>query len=168
VISILKQGKDPTLSSSHKPISLLDNVGELFGKMLLSWVLTEINERGLLRDEQFGFRPRLSRTLQLACLVERVNRNLDERRLTGAVFLDVAKAFDTVWVEGLLYKLTVLKFPSYLVKTISSYLQYRMFQGLSEVSHGQPKRTDVQQASRGHPYKAAKSTHVAVPTARLN
>jgi hypothetical protein len=55
--------------------------------------------------------------LQLARLVERVYRNFDERRLTGAVFLDVTKAFDTVWVEGLLYKLTILNFPSYLVKT---------------------------------------------------
>jgi len=60
--------------------------------------------------------------------VERINRNLGERRLTGAVFLDVAKAFHTVWVEGLLYKLTLMNFPSYLVKTISSYLQYRTFQ----------------------------------------
>jgi len=67
------------------------------------------------------FRPRLSTALQLACLVERVNRNLDERRPTGAKFLDVAKAFYTVWVKGLLYKFTV-NFPSYLVFTISSYL----------------------------------------------
>jgi hypothetical protein len=48
--------------------------------------------------------------------------------LTGAVFLDVAKAFDTVWVTGLLYRLTVLNFPSYLVKTVSSYLDRRTFQ----------------------------------------
>jgi hypothetical protein len=47
-----------------------------------------------------------------------VNRNFDERRLTGAVFLDVAKAFDTVWVEGL-YKLSILNFQSYLVKILS-------------------------------------------------
>jgi hypothetical protein len=40
----------------------------------------------------------------------------------------VAKAFDTAWVQGLLYKLTVLNFPSYLVKTISSYLDCRTFQ----------------------------------------
>jgi hypothetical protein len=40
----------------------------------------------------------------------------------------MAKAFDTVWVKGLLYKLTVLNFPSYLVKTISSYLDCRTFQ----------------------------------------
>jgi hypothetical protein len=80
-------------------------------------------QHGLLRDEQFGFRPRLSTTIQLARLVERVNRNLDERSLTGAVFLDVTKTFDTAWIEGLLYKLSVLKFLSYLVKTNSSHLE---------------------------------------------
>jgi hypothetical protein len=29
----------------------------------------------------------------------------------------MAKAFDTIWVKGLLYKLSVLNFPSYLMKT---------------------------------------------------
>jgi len=38
--------------------------------------------------------------LQLARLVERITRNFDEKRLTGAVFLYVAKAFDTVWIDG--------------------------------------------------------------------
>jgi hypothetical protein len=112
VVPILKPGKDPTLPSSYRPVSLLDTVSKLFEKILLSRVVPEVNERGLLRDEQFWFRPKHSTTLQLARLVERVNRNLDERRLTGAVFLDAAKAFDTVWVKRLLYKLTVLNFPS--------------------------------------------------------
>jgi hypothetical protein len=107
VVSILKPGKDPTLPSSYRPISLLDTVGKLFEKILLARVLREVNERGLLRDEQFGFRPRHSTALQLGRLVERVNINFDERRMTGAVFLDVAKAFDTVWVKGLLYMLTI-------------------------------------------------------------
>jgi retron-type reverse transcriptase len=40
---------------------------------------------------------------------------------------DVAKAFDTVWIDGLLYKLMLLNFLSYLVHTISSYLQDQMF-----------------------------------------
>jgi hypothetical protein len=57
-----------------------------------------------------------------------VTRNLGEKRLTGALFLDVAKAFDTVWVDGLLIKLTALNFPSYLVKLISSYLYNRTFE----------------------------------------
>ena len=126
VISILKPGKDPAQPSSYRPISLLDTIGKLFEKILLARILHEGGERGLLRDEQFGFRPRLSTSLQLGHLVERITRNFGERRLTGAVFLDVAKAFDTVWIEGLLYKLTVLNFPSYLVH-IPSYLRGRTF-----------------------------------------
>jgi hypothetical protein len=128
VFSILKPGKDPALPSSYRSISLLDTIGKLLEKILLSRILCEVRERGLLRDEQFGFRPKHSTALQLARLVERVSRNFDERRLTGAVFLDVAKAFDAVRVYALLYKLTVLKFPSYLVKTISSYLKGRTFE----------------------------------------
>jgi len=80
MVSILKLGKDPTLPSSYRPISLLDTSGKLFEKILLSKVLKEVKERGLLCDEQFGFQPRLITTLQLARPVERVNRNLDERR----------------------------------------------------------------------------------------
>ena len=67
-----------------------------FEKILLSRIMVEINSQGLLRDEKFGFRPGLSVTLQLARLVERVKRNVDENRLTGKVFLDVAKAFDSM------------------------------------------------------------------------
>jgi hypothetical protein len=45
-----------------------------------------------MRDERFGFLPRHSTSLQLAHLVERIN--FGEKGLTGAVFLDVNKAFD--------------------------------------------------------------------------
>jgi hypothetical protein len=91
VISILKLGKDLALPSSYRPISLLDTIGKIFEKILLARILQEVSERGLLRDEQFGFRPRNSTSLQLARL-ERITMNFGERRLTGAVFLDVAKA----------------------------------------------------------------------------
>jgi len=127
VIYILKPGKDPALPSSYRPISLLDTIGKLFEKILLARILHVVNECGLLRDEQFGFRPRHSTSLQLARLVERITRNFGEIRFTGANFLDVAKAFDTVWIDGLLYKLTLLNFPSYVVHTISSYLRDRTF-----------------------------------------
>jgi hypothetical protein len=100
----------------------------IFEKILLTRVLREVNERCLLRDEQFRFRLRHSTALQLARLVERVYREFYERRLTGAVFLDLDKAFDTVWAEGLLDRLTILNFPSYLLKTLSSYLHHRTFQ----------------------------------------
>jgi hypothetical protein len=58
VISILKPGKDPTLPSSYRPISLLDTIGKVFENILLRRILSKVSGRGLLRDEQFGFRPK--------------------------------------------------------------------------------------------------------------
>jgi hypothetical protein len=63
----------------------------------------------------------------LAHLVERIARNFGEKRLTGAVFHDVVKAFGTVWIDGLLYKLTLLNFRSSMVHTFL-YLQGRTFE----------------------------------------
>ena len=61
-------------------------------------------------------------------LTQLITRNFGEKMLTGAVFLDVAKTFDTVWIDCLLYKLTLLNFPSYMVHSISSYLRGRTFE----------------------------------------
>ena len=121
MISILKP-------SSYRPIRLLDTIGKPVEKILLTRFLHEVSERGLVRDEHFGFRPRHSTSLQLARLVERITRNFGEKRLTGAIFLDAIEAFDTVWIDGLLYKLTTLNLPSYIVHTISSYLRGGTFE----------------------------------------
>jgi len=128
MISIHKPGKDPALPSSCQHISLLDTIGKLFEKILLARILHVVSECGLTRAEKFRFRPRHSMSLQLARLVERITRNFSEKRLTGAVFLDMAKVFDTLWINGLLHKLTLLNFLSYIVHIISSYLRSRTFE----------------------------------------
>jgi len=90
----MKPGKVPAQPSSYRRISILDTIGKLFEKILLVRILQVINKRVLLLDEH-------STSLQLARLVKQITRNFGEKRLTGAVFLDVAKAFDTVWIDGL-------------------------------------------------------------------
>ena len=47
----------------------------------------------------------------------KVSRNLCEKRLIGPPFFRVNKAINTVWADGFLYKLMILSFPSYIVKT---------------------------------------------------
>ena len=140
VISILKPGRYPALPSFSRPISFFNMVGKLFEKILLDRILHKVSKRGLMRDEQFGFRPRHTTSLHLVRLVERITRNLGEKKLTVAVFLYVAKAFVTVWIHGLLYKLTPLKFPSYIFNTISGYLRGRTleasFQSATTISRG--------------------------------
>ena len=130
----LKPEKDSELTS-FRSVSLLATSGKLFVKIPLTRILSEISGRWFLRNEQFGFGPKHSTALQLVRLVERVPRNFEEKRLIGAVFPVVVKAFNTVCVYGLLHKLTFLNFLSYLVKTISSYLHGRMLAVSSKHTH---------------------------------
>jgi hypothetical protein len=75
----------------------------LFEKILLTRILQKIGERGLLREEHNGFRNSHSTSLELSRPVEKIIRNFGENKLTGAVYLDLAKAFDKVWIVGILY-----------------------------------------------------------------
>ncbi|GFY10626.1 RNA-directed DNA polymerase from mobile element jockey [Trichonephila clavipes] len=50
-----------------------------------------------------------------------------KRKCTGAVFLDIQKAFDRVWHTGLLYKLIKINAPPQLILIIKSFLNNRSF-----------------------------------------
>jgi hypothetical protein len=43
---------------------------------------------------------------------------------TAAVFLDIEKAFEAMWLPGLLHKLSNLQFLTRLIKLISSFLSH--------------------------------------------
>lgn len=59
-------------------------------------------------------------------------RNHNNDIQTASVVLDVEKAIDRVWNEGLLYKLTTLDIPTAIVKIIESFLTGRIFQNKIE------------------------------------
>ena len=44
--------------------------------------------------------------------------NFESQKSTGMLLLDVKAAFDTVWHEGLIYKMIRAKFPSELMKIV--------------------------------------------------
>jgi hypothetical protein len=74
----------------------VDKTGKLFENILFAGILPEVSVCGLIRNEKFGFRPRHTTFFQLARLFERITRKVFEKRLKGADFLNVAKAFATV------------------------------------------------------------------------
>jgi hypothetical protein len=84
--------------------------GKLFEKIFLTRIFHEVSESVLMRNEQFGYLLRHSTSLLLARLVEKITRKFGEERLKDTVFLDVTETFDTVWIDGLLYKQTFLHF----------------------------------------------------------
>ncbi|GFU76544.1 probable RNA-directed DNA polymerase from transposon BS [Trichonephila clavipes] len=126
-IPILKPGKDPTQAESFRPIALLSILGKVAEKIILTRLYQHVDTNNILIPEQHGFRPDLSTTHQLLRVVETIKSGFNDKKSTGAVFLDIQKAFDRVWREGLIFKLIKYDFPSPLIKLISSYLADRNF-----------------------------------------
>ena len=91
--------------SSYRPISLLALVGRLLSAVINKRLYGMLEARGLLVDNQFGFRrgrgcPEAVLTLRELCELRRHNL-----QPTWLCFIDVAKAYDTVWREALFVKL---------------------------------------------------------------
>ncbi|GBO03959.1 putative RNA-directed DNA polymerase from transposon BS [Araneus ventricosus] len=84
-------------------------------------------ENKILCPEQFGFRKSLTTTHQLLRVVEYITSGFEKGESTGAVFLDVQKAFDTVWIQGLIHKFIRCKTPPHLLQLLKSYLEERKF-----------------------------------------
>ncbi|GBP77353.1 Probable RNA-directed DNA polymerase from transposon X-element [Eumeta japonica] len=91
VIGIHKPGKPRDLPASYRPISL-SGLGKLFEKFSNSRLSDHLLGKGLIIDEQFGFRPAHSCPQQVLRLVEYVSEGFETERSTVAVFFDVAKA----------------------------------------------------------------------------
>jgi hypothetical protein len=149
VIPILKPEKNPADASSYRPISLLSSISKLFEKIILTRMMVHINENSIFADEQFGFRHGHSTTHQLLRVTNLIRANKFEGYSTGVALLDIEKAFDSVWHEGLIAKLKNCNFPLYILKLIQNYLSDRTLQVnyQNSISDQLPVRAGVPQGS---------------------
>jgi hypothetical protein len=92
VTPIFKSG-DPTSSNNYRPITILPTLQE---RIVHHQVYNYLLKHKLLASQQFGFRSKLSTTTALAHFTEQILDKLDLRKITGAVSIDLRKAFDTV------------------------------------------------------------------------
>ena len=81
----------------------------------------------LYTRNQSGFRPGDSTTNQLLFLVYEIHQTFADRNSleVRAVFLDISKAFDKVWHDGLIFKLKQNGISGSLFKLLANYLNNR-------------------------------------------
>ena len=96
--------------------------GKIFEKIILNKIHNFLLEEKLLNPNQSGFRPSDSCINQLQSheIFETFDCNLSlELR---SVFLDISKAFDKVWREGLLYNLKSMGISGELYNLLENFL----------------------------------------------
>ncbi|KAL1122958.1 hypothetical protein AAG570_003283, partial [Ranatra chinensis] len=122
VIPIQKPSKPASQPSSYRPISLLPTLSKITEKIILKRLLTEVQSLQIIPHTQFGFRHQHSTVDQLSRVVSSIAEQMSKGQSAALVILDSEKAFDSVWIEGLVYKLIVSGISSPISKLIHSFL----------------------------------------------
>ena len=126
IISVHKKN-DKQLVINYQPISLLPIFEKCFEKINFNKIYCFLIEEKLLNPNQSGFRQSDSCINQLLAITHEIfeafdcNPPLEVR----TVFLDISKAFEKVWHEGLLYKLKSVGISGELYKLLENYLSGR-------------------------------------------
>ena len=125
-VPILKSGKDPTQVTSYRPISLLSTLFKVMEKLVkhrLTWFL---EKHELLNPLQSGFCKNRNVKDHLIRLETDTHISLKTKKYTVAVFLDLEKAYDSLWKGGLLKKLIGLGLRGKILFFMKSFLMKRI------------------------------------------
>ena len=98
---------DKQLINNYRPILLLPICAKVFEKIIFNRLFKFLDANKLLNKKQSGFRPDDSCAHQLLSIIHEIYKAFDANPSleVRGFFLEIYKAFNRVWHEGLVYKL---------------------------------------------------------------
>lgn len=123
IITIPKPNQDHSHPQNYRPITLLPVIGKNLEKILKKRLSNEIDQH--IPQNQFGFRQKSSTIHPLVIITSNVQASSIIGSKSAAIFIDLTKAFDSVWHRGLLYKLHHANCPIYMLWLLKEFLEGR-------------------------------------------
>ena len=121
ITPIYKSGEKSEMDN-YRPISVLPVLSKVIERAVYIQLYDYLCKSHLLTDNQFGFRGGSSTEHAVTFLTDSIRMNIDKGYLTGAVFIDLRKAFDTVDHARLLSKLPAYGIIGRELRWFESYL----------------------------------------------
>ena len=140
---------DKQCLKNYRPISLLPICGKIFEKLIFNEMFKFFIENELISPNQSGFKPGDSCINQLLAITHEIYKSFDDGFEVRGVFLDISKAFDKVWHEGLIFKLKQNGISDNLLNLLCDFLRNRKQRVLlnGQVSDWPDVRAGVPQGS---------------------
>jgi hypothetical protein len=125
VTPIFKKGPS-SIPENYRPISLTCIICKVFESIIKDQLISFLDSGRILARAQHGFLARHSTTTNLLECLNDWTERLEEGLNTDVIYIDIAKAFDSVSVPKLVYKLSYLGIRDPLLSCIKSFLEGRL------------------------------------------
>ena len=124
VVPLFKTGKKEEMEN-YRPISVLAAASKIAERAMYHQLYQYLDQNSLLSNFKSNFRKSFSTETAVTFFIDNIRRNMEIGLLTGAIYIDLKKAFDTIDHNLLLAKLRRYGIDSQPLKWINSYLKNR-------------------------------------------
>jgi len=150
VVPIFKKGEKDNLIN-YRPISVLPYFAKYLEKVMYDRLSSFITDTSILHPSQYGFQPNHSTYMALLDMEDKISKAMDNNEYAVGIFIDLAKAFDTVDHTILLDKMSNYGIRGMQLQWFHSYLLNRTQRvscngALSKVgliTHGVPQGSNL-------------------------
>lgn len=125
ITPIPKIGSDKGFICNWRPISQLNSLSKIFEKVIDNRLCEKTEQ--IIPESQFGFVNKRSTVHPLVRFTSDIASALNKREIVTAISIDIQSAFDTVWHDGLLFKLVTFGINPLLIKSVQNFLRDRTF-----------------------------------------
>ena len=136
MIPILKKGKNKSKCLSYRPISLTSCVCKTMERIVNLRMQWHLEKESVLIPEQAGFRQYRSTDDQTAHLAQVIEDAFQEQKVALTTFIDLQKAFDKVWKDGVAVKLLRSGIRGRMYRWTKSYMHNRRARVLVDGQQG--------------------------------
>lgn len=125
---IRKKPTDPHDANNYRPISKTFCIMKILEKLVLTRLNYFLDKYKILSIYQSGFRQNRQTNDNLFYFCQKTFDNFHEnKQIQCGIVFDIAKAFDTVWHDGLIFKLSQNNLPEKMGNWIKEFLNNRKF-----------------------------------------
>lgn len=125
VIKLIHKSGSKDCINNYRPISILPTLSKILERLMNKRLVNFLEANNLLAPSQYGFRRGRSTKDAVQDLVDSAVSCLDQKTRCLTVFLDLAKAFDTVPISRLLVKLEKIGVRGIPYRLFEDYLTNR-------------------------------------------
>ncbi len=100
-INPIYKSEEKTLLDNYRPIFTLLVFSKVLEKLVYYLISRYLEEHDLFNNYQYGFRQNRSMKHAVTILIDDVRTGMDQGQLTGAVFMDLQRAFDSCLLDKL-------------------------------------------------------------------